>query len=259
MKSKKDFMSSFAVRTRNNFTLIELLIIVAIIAILASMLLPGLNGALMKAQGIKCASNMKQCGTAFHMYAGDNNDAITLRWNGRSWSQILSGNYIDSNKARQSHLSGQYSCQSMKIDMTSSDSICNSVYAVNIQSSDYGDGGELPNILFQSGRNLSDLSNFLCLQMSRIPKQQQEFRSRKSMPDFEFFLLAEGRKNDDTHQYQNYLLNRASTSYSPNLIHNNTMNVLRYDASVTNTKLNKLRPIWGFTKKVFLNGHLNDL
>jgi len=53
------------------FTLIELLVVVAIIAMLMALLMPGFARARGQAKRVKCASNLRQLGTAFHMYAFD--------------------------------------------------------------------------------------------------------------------------------------------------------------------------------------------
>ena len=72
---------SYLKRTR--FTLIELLIVIAIIAILAGMLIPSLGKAKAVATKTQCLGNTKQVVSLFLLYADDNNGfAPTMYWVG---------------------------------------------------------------------------------------------------------------------------------------------------------------------------------
>lgn len=65
-------------RTRHlqGFTLVELLVCLAVVAILAGLLLPALASAKNKAKRVVCLSNLKQTGQAIHTFAGDNEGKI---------------------------------------------------------------------------------------------------------------------------------------------------------------------------------------
>ncbi|OQA84729.1 MAG: hypothetical protein BWY31_02301 [Lentisphaerae bacterium ADurb.Bin242] len=87
---------------RKNFTLVELLIVIAIIVILAAMLLPVLDKARNRAKGIYCIGNLKQSGLTAVLYGNDNNGWAPIPYDtGRSltWTGILNqAGYIQSTK-----------------------------------------------------------------------------------------------------------------------------------------------------------------
>ncbi|RYX81194.1 DUF1559 domain-containing protein [bacterium] len=63
---------------RKAFTLIELLTVIALIAILSSMLMPSLSRARESARRTVCVSNLRQIGMAVAMYTGDYDETYPL-------------------------------------------------------------------------------------------------------------------------------------------------------------------------------------
>ena len=75
------------------FTLIEMLVVIAIIGILASMLLPTLARAMAKAKRIQCMSNLRQQGQALIMFALDNDDRLPWQLTPSGQANHFGGNF----------------------------------------------------------------------------------------------------------------------------------------------------------------------
>jgi prepilin-type N-terminal cleavage/methylation domain-containing protein/prepilin-type processing-associated H-X9-DG protein len=68
----KLFANRCAKVVRRGFSLVELMVVIAILALLASLLLPSLIRTKASARRIQCASNLRQLGLAGHLYWDDN-------------------------------------------------------------------------------------------------------------------------------------------------------------------------------------------
>ena len=82
---------------RHGFTLVELLVVVAIIALLAALILPGLSRAREYAYFTRCKSNLRQIGIGFLVFGTDHRGQMQLvyngcdRWTGASYSPVYGG------------------------------------------------------------------------------------------------------------------------------------------------------------------------
>ncbi len=73
-KKNKKTATLSGVVNRTRFTLVELLTVISVISILASLLLPALNKARSKSRSIACINNLKQNSAIFALYSSDFDD-----------------------------------------------------------------------------------------------------------------------------------------------------------------------------------------
>jgi len=78
--------------TRRAFTLIEMLMVIAVIALIAAMLLPALSKAKQSGRRTACASNLRQLSVALSIYTGENEgDFPPIHQTNRWPSQLYRG------------------------------------------------------------------------------------------------------------------------------------------------------------------------
>jgi prepilin-type processing-associated H-X9-DG protein/prepilin-type N-terminal cleavage/methylation domain-containing protein len=72
--TSQDWVTSPVKRIIDGFSLVELLVVIAVITLLAGLLMPALGRAKQSARGIQCTSQMRQIGLAVRLYAEENDD-----------------------------------------------------------------------------------------------------------------------------------------------------------------------------------------
>lgn len=167
------------------FTLIELLIVIAIIGILASLLLPSLSKARATAVFAVCKSNSKQVSLGVIMYSSDNSDWVVPTHQGNS----------DTNRVWSEHTIFPHYLSSQEVFKCPADSIGDKSYGPNGGSTAY-------NGLVNYGESLMKFSQIENDTYLLLEKRSGSMVLDKGWPDiavFQYWQPGQWSKSKDWH------------------------------------------------------------
>lgn len=86
-------------KLNKGFSLIELIVAIAVMLILAGIFIPVIRGAMTSARSAECVSNLRQIGVCFNLYVTDNNGRcppLITEDRKRTWRSLLAEQYMSS-------------------------------------------------------------------------------------------------------------------------------------------------------------------
>src|SRR5689334_5557547 len=78
----------------NPFTMIQLLVVIAIIAILVALLAPSLASFMEKGKATDCAANLRNIGQGIQQYLNDQNGTMFTMESDEPWPKTLKKKYV---------------------------------------------------------------------------------------------------------------------------------------------------------------------